>query len=96
MSQPITIGRIVHYVVPEGRYKGQVRPAICVSTSSATTANFQVFTDGSNDNDWLLSGEQETLPDAPKPKRADRVVWRTSVGYDEAGAPGTWHWPPRG
>lgn len=21
-------------------------------------------------------------------------AWRTSVPYDENGAPGTWHWPP--
>ncbi|MDE3097338.1 MAG: hypothetical protein KGK07_15225 [Chloroflexota bacterium] len=92
-----TVGRIVHYVLPEHvskRCAGMVRPAIVVRVwgdgisdkPAAPVADpdhgsvqLQVFTDCSNDGDACAAG----------------VMWATSVHYDESGAPGTWHWPPR-
>ena len=45
----LTEGRIVHYVLPEGRSKGQHRPAMVVRVWWGTAVNLQVFVDGSND-----------------------------------------------
>lgn len=81
----VTVGRIVHYVLADGRSKGEVRPAIVVHVWSQPIAigtgacQLQVFTDGSNDGPQFASG----------------LHWATSVTYDPDGAPGTWHWPPR-
>jgi hypothetical protein len=87
----LTEGRIVHYVLNEGRDKGDHRPAIVVRVWRAFEAdmvtksppengcsNLQVFTD---------SDEQGRYNDELPP-----VMWRTSVLYDPNGAPGTWHW----
>jgi len=73
----LTEGRIVHYVLAEGRSKGEHRPAIVVRVwrdHAAGMVQLQVFTDGTNDG--FDTG----------------VVWRTSVHYDASSAPGTWHW----
>jgi hypothetical protein len=40
-----TVGRIVHFVMPDGRH----RPAIVVEEFGGGTVNLQVFTDGAND-----------------------------------------------
>ncbi len=72
------IGSIVHYVLPDGKSAGQVRPAVVVriwdDTKTIGTSQLQVFTDDQNDG----------LPP---------VMWATSILYDENGAPGTWHFP---
>lgn len=77
-----TVGRIVHYVLPQGRNAGEHRPGIIVKVWSDTTVQLQVFTDsdkaGSN-NDMIAN-----------------PLWATSVTVDEAGEKsGTWHWPER-
>jgi len=82
----LTEGRIVHFVLDEGRHKGEHRPAIVVKVwrvykedgSHKPPENgicqLQVFTDEVNDE----------LP---------AVVWKTSVLNDEDGKqPRTWHW----
>jgi len=87
-----TIGRIVHYVLPEGRSAGDHRPAVIVRVwgedqvragtlpaSALGTVQLQVFVDDSNDG-----FEAETV-----------AVWKTSVIHDETGKPNTWHWPER-
>jgi hypothetical protein len=87
----LTEGRIVHYVLNEGRDKGEHRPAIVVRvwrvfeadmiTKSAPEngcCQLQVFTD---------SDEHGKYNDELSP-----VMWKTSVIYDESGKPGTWHW----
>ena len=83
----LTEGRIVHYVLNEGRYPGQHRPAIVVrvwrGVDGAPPANgccqLQVFMDGTNDNDHFQNGMG--------------TMWRTSVLNDETEKqPGTWHW----
>lgn len=78
-----TVGRIVHYVLPYVFKKtpNVVRPAIIVRVwpGDEGVVQLQVFTDGSNDGAECAAG----------------VLWQTSIKYDEAGEPGTWHWPPR-
>ncbi len=86
------IGRIVHYVLREGRSEGQSRPAqiVAVFPQSAGPAllNLVVTLDGMNDHeDW--GGSDTSLHE-----------WRTSIAHAEpVGSPptyppGTWHWPP--
>lgn len=87
----LTEGRIVHYVLNEGADKGQHRPAIVVRVWRVEEvndeaprppkngcSNLQVFTDSDEDGKY-----NDELPP---------VMWKTSVLYDEAGTPGTWHW----
>jgi hypothetical protein len=93
LKNPISIGRIVHYVM----WNGEHRPAIVVRVWGASSAieseagltefhpavQLQVFTDGKND---------ESPNNTNQP--AQNVEWRTSVGYDEAfKTANTWHWP---
>lgn len=79
--QTPSIGRTVHYVLPDGPSVGQHRPAVIVRVWSDTCVQLQVFTDGSNDG----------------PDYAAGVVWRTSVVKDdgavEGGRENYWHWP---
>ena len=80
-----TVGRIVHYVLEQGRGKGEVRAATIVRVWNDTCVNLQVHLDGSNDagadvaNDGALT------------------VWKTSVlQTDETTrAVGAWFWPPK-
>lgn len=57
----LTEGRIVHFVLPDGRSEGQHRPAIVVRVwdPGSSTVQLQVFTDGSNDDlanvEWRTS-----------------------------------------
>jgi hypothetical protein len=85
-----TVGRLVHYVMPNGRSAGDVRPALIVRVwdgpgdalppgEAVPLVQLQVFTDGMNDGEEWATG----------------LVWKTSVHYSEANTPGTWHWPPR-
>lgn len=87
----LTEGRIVHYVLNEGPYKGQHRPAIVVHVWRSLSEDgrhvppvngccqLQVFAD---------SGEDKKYNDQLSP-----VMWKTSVLNDEQGKqPGTWHW----
>lgn len=83
-----TVGRIVHYVLPATEHRAsEIRPAIIVRALRPTDdeggapglSNLHVFPDGPNDS--VLYGVPES--------------WIGSVLYDPAGAPGTWHWPPR-
>lgn len=81
MATNPTVGRIVHYVLPDQHVRGTIRPAMIVRVWSATMVNLQVFTDGTNDR---LDAGSTVAP-----------VWRTSVSEDPEGKPGTWHWPER-
>ena len=77
----LTEGHIVHYVLNEGRYKGEHRAAIVAkvwrngdgTSPENGVSNLTVFTDAANDD----------LP---------AIYGRGSVLYDASGAPGTWHW----
>jgi len=77
----LCIGRIVHFVLKEGKHIGEHRPAMVVKVWSENCCNLQVFTDGPNDGNMYSSN----------------VYWATSVSQDETvpHAPGTWHWPEK-
>lgn len=81
MMDGLTEGRIVHYVMADGRSAGMHRPAIVVNAWGNTPSyegrvNLQVFTDFGNDGEDYESGR----------------YWATSVEYSEEPKPGTWHW----
>lgn len=81
----LTEGRIVHYVLSNGEH----RPAIVVKVWGSAACdgyiNLQVFTDGANDIDAMLSDADET-------NIRSGICWITSVCYDENKANHTWHW----
>lgn len=82
-DQVPSIGRVVHYVLEAGPHQGEHRAAFIVRVWGDTPdalVNLQVFVDGSND--YYKNQGPEPL-----------TLWRTSVHRDDAGAPGTWHWP---
>lgn len=49
MSQAPSIGRVVHYVLPDGRHPSECRPAFIVRVWNDELVNLQVFVDGTND-----------------------------------------------
>lgn len=77
-EQVPSIGRVVHYVLPDGRYHGEHRPAFIVKMWSATQVNLQVFVDGTND-----------YPDYSGSVWATSVPFDGS----DTPANRTWHWP---
>ena len=87
-----TIGRIVHFVQlkPSGYQSKDAPvqkvhlPAIITAVWGDTCVNLQVFTDGSNSEEWPNSNPPSTK-------------WITSACLDasEAPQPYTWHWPER-
>lgn len=83
-AQVPSIGRIVHYVLDNGRYPGEHRPAIIVKVvedeTHETRLQLQVFTDGIGDFDRNQPG-------------AAGLLWREGVRYDDAKTPNSWHWP---
>lgn len=80
----LTEGRIVHYVMDEGQFKGEHRPAIVVNAfggggyGGEGRVNMLVFLDAQNDG---LKGAH--------------TLDKYSVRYSEDREPGTWHWPAR-
>jgi hypothetical protein len=81
----LTIGRIVHYVLPSGRGMGQCRPAIIVRVWDDTSgmSNLVLFHDGSNDD----ADHDRNKPHDPTPL----VEWKTSIAAGEG--VNRWHWP---
>lgn len=105
-TQPISVGRIVHFPLkadslnPYGDTQ-EVVPALVVRAWNSNCLNLQVFYDGTNSDRQRDSDEikHDIVP--------HMISWRTSVTYD-AGEdrvidgrtvriynPHTWHWPPR-
>lgn len=80
MNDKPAVGRIVHFVLPDGCQKGEHRAAIIVRVFEGLgqRCNLKVFLDGSNDT-----------------KTGHYDEWHTSVDFSPAGSPGTWHWPER-
>ncbi len=86
-AQKPSIGRIVHFVLPDSsRYAGEHRPAIIVKVWDTnpkpdSMVQLQVFTDGLNDGELYKNG----------------LYWATSVHYADPSEkePATWHWPER-
>lgn len=81
----LTEGRIVHYVLPDGKSRGASRPAIVVNSwpdvnpelRTKGYCNLMVFVDGDNDYE------------------GKSLIWATSKTFSENGEPGTWHWIPK-
>lgn len=88
MQEIVTIGKLVHYVLPLGRSAGEHRPAIVTRIWGTPTSDYtpavqlQVFTDGTNDFEHNQNG-------------ANGLLWATSVPYNPEGTSGSWHWPER-
>lgn len=80
-GQTPSIGRVVHYVLKEGRSHGQHRSALVVNVfGSVTHVNLLVALDGINDTDNEFNAPQ--------------IGNAYSVPEDQNDkAPGTWHWP---
>ena len=75
-----TVSRIVHYVLPDGFQKGEHRGAMVVRVFEGLGMKCNLR--------LFLDGKN----DDPMGLVSD---WRTSVDFDPAFAPGTWHWPER-
>jgi hypothetical protein len=73
-------GRIVHYVLRPGEH----RAAIIV----------RVWRDSHGNPAPLGTVNLTVFPDWGNDGE-DGIVWKTSVVYDEAHGPYTWHWPER-
>ena len=83
-KQTPSLGRMVHYVLPDGPNAGEHRPAVIVRVWGSDAVNLQVFMDGGNDG---------------APYLAAGLLWATSVKRSDTPTPRTWHWPeyvPRG
>jgi hypothetical protein len=97
----LTEGRMVHYVMPDGKH----RPAVVVKVWRVTgeggiqdppvsgCSNLQVFTDGPNDLPYTAEEKKSyensslSLEDVRK-----GMVWATSIMFSEEPKPHTWHW----
>lgn len=77
--EAVSIGRIVHFVMPDGTH----RPAIVVAVNDKESVNLQVFFDGENEQT------------AAHNERLYGTGWRTSVKFTfgKKAVPGTCHWP---
>jgi hypothetical protein len=83
-----TIGRVVLYRLPFKDDKVEDRAADVVYVwnrpdDEMPMIQLHVKLDGSNDTSRLDGVDPAAL-----------LLWRTSVHYDEMGAPGTWRWMP--
>lgn len=103
----LTEGRIVHYVMPNGKH----RPAIVVQVWRVPDSpgpepilknpangccNLQVFSDGSNDLPFYAA-EQEAFKNSGLNEADVRrgIFGASSRTYSEQHEPGTWHWIER-
>lgn len=89
-KQAPTIGRIIHYVLPDGKNLGEVRAAMVTNVFPGVDegiCNGTVFLDELND-----SGSSRYFGSAKydESTRGDPDIVGV-VHYK----PGTWHWPPR-
>lgn len=88
-------GRIVHYVMPNGKHN----PAVLVRIwNDNGLSNLQVITDGSNDLPWPDTAEEKqkysncgiSLDDIHHGH-----IWKTSISFSDKMEPNTWHWIER-
>lgn len=79
-----TIGRIVHFVLDEGRNAGEHRPAMVVNIDGGR-ADLVVFVNGKEDFPSFVSASPGIAS----------VIWKQGVLRSEGGMLGMWHWPER-
>lgn len=94
---PVTIGRIVHYVLSEQDVKainrqrvygvGPVGVQAYVGNQAIKGESVPALVVWPHDN------EQQTF-NGPAFLDGNDVLWLTSVPYNADSVPGTWHWPP--
>ncbi|MFA5836210.1 MAG: hypothetical protein WC837_04555 [Bellilinea sp.] len=82
-------GRIVHYVMPDGKHRPAIIVRVWDKAHTNGCVNLTVFTDWTNDSrgpDYVMDADC-----------AAGKMWRTSVLFDgnTDPAPGTWHWIER-
>ena len=77
-QQTPALGRIVHYILPDGHHIGDHRPAIITRVWSDTCVNLTVFTDSENDG----------FPPNGLIHRTS-VSFHEAVRHEF----GSWHWP---
>lgn len=75
-----SIGRVVHYVLPDGPNIAAHRPAIITDVREDGTVDLQVFSTGDG------TGVGDALPG---------VFRQAAVPHDDSHQTGTWHWPER-
>ncbi len=84
-QQKPSVGRVVHFVLPDGPRKGEDRPADIVRLpddkfgADSNIVNLLVKTDGRHDGTPYHNG----------------VYHAERVHHSETREPGTWHWPQR-
>jgi hypothetical protein len=90
MQQKPSIGRIVHYTLPNG----EIRPATIVRVWNTETGgvNLQVHLDGTNDQHSDVEARYKSQVTAEEAQRG--TAWRTSVLPASEPTPWRWHWPP--
>jgi hypothetical protein len=99
MAQDPSVGRIVHFVLPEGsNYEGEHRAAIITQVwqplsheSAPGMSNLQVFKGQSTDFNRFRDGSPVSCGAALGTDGA--TVMLGSILYSEEPKPGTWHWP---
>lgn len=75
----LTVGRIVHFVIPGGEHRAAVVSRVW--NNHTGVINCTVFTDTLNDPVSFHFGKETVLV--------------TSVNYSDEGLEGTWHWIER-
>lgn len=81
----LTEGRIVHYVLTNGKHRPAIVVRVFESGRPQGLANLIVFSDGSNDAGVVSGNVSE-----------QGLFWATSAHYDPAGTVHhTWHWIER-
>lgn len=80
------LARIHHYVLEDGRSRGECRPMIVVAEWTPGMVNGLVFLDGTNDG---LSFDNDHVD--PSGTGTFGLSWKTSRKRSSAGEPTTWH-----
>lgn len=92
------VGRIVHYVMPDGEHRPAVVTKVWHSVSEDLQrqgyCNVQVTPDGAND-DMNLRRLFNMTPQETVPFHYRVGVPMSSVVFDDGGKPGTIHWPEK-
>jgi hypothetical protein len=89
MTQKVSIGRIVHYVLADGQH----RPAIIVAAFHAR-ANLTVFIDQMNDyNPGSMNMNTNLMPSGSAFLAGGTLAVGSAHQDEETKAAGTWHWP---
>lgn len=96
MQEP-TVGRIVHYVsygTPGGEYTSRCRAATIAETGAWMTVPGSESTEVTDSETPYRTIEQRWEPDAcALVVQNPTGLFFNTCSRDEAGGPGTWHWP---